>query len=295
VHPSAEPSPAPPAARRDVRLRDLPLPALLPLWLAIGYVMFFVVRFYVVHDAFGGDAHAYWLTAHRDHLYVHAPTERDAYLYSPAFAQFIWPIAALPWPAFFTIWSVLEAVALAWLLVPLGWRLGVPVFMLCGAEFALGEINVFLAVAAVVGMTRAQAWAFPLLTKIAPGLGPLWFLVRREWRQLVLAVATTVIIAAVSFALMPGEWTDWVRFLRHHSSRGTLFFPVRAALAVVLTIFAARTDRRWLLPCAMLLAAPVVHNAAVPTVLAAIPRLRASQRAADGPDPSGAQAALGPA
>ena len=38
--------------------------------------------------------------------------------------------------------------------------------------------------------------------------------------------------------------------------------------------YAARSDRRWLLAVAMLLAAPVVHNAAVPTVLAAIPRLR---------------------
>lgn len=244
------------------------------MWIAIGYVMFFVVRFYVVNGAFGGDAHAYWLTAHRSALYVRAPTEKDAYLYSPAFAQIIWPIAVLPWPAYFAIWTTLEAIALAWLLWPLGWKLGVPVAMLCAAEFVLGEVNLFLAVAAVVGMSRAQAWAFPLLTKVTPGLGPLWFLVRREWRPFFLAAATTLAIVAVSFAADWHAWFDWIHFLRSHHGKGTLFFPLRALLALLLTVSAARVNRPALLPAAMLIAAPVIHNAAVLTVLVAIPRMR---------------------
>ncbi len=294
---AADPTEKPRAGAERVRLRDLSLPALLPMWLAVGYVMFFVARFYVTHDAFGGDAHAYWLTAHRGTLYINAPTERDAYLYSPAFAQVIWPIAILPFHAFLGIWMGLELVALVWLVAPLGWKLGVPVLMLCTAELVLGDINAFLAVAAVLGFTRAQAWAFPLLTKLAPGLGPVWFLVNREWRRLLIATATTLAIVAVSLAFGPSLWVDWIRFLFHHHGKGTLYFPFRAVLAVALTVYAARTNRRWLLPVAMLLAAPVIHNAAVPVVLAAIPRLRANgaQGRASVPAPRGPHTEVGPA
>lgn len=281
----------------SVRLRDLSLPRLLPLWVAIGYVMFFVVRFYVVRDAFGGDSHAYWLTGHRDTLYVNAPTERDAYLYSPAFAQLIAPLTALPWHVFVGLWMALEFAVLLWLLAPLGWKLGIPVLMLCAAELVLGDINVFLALAAVAGFRYPQAWAFPLLTKLAPGLGPLWFLVRREWRPLWMAIGATAAIAAVSVAFAPGLWVDWFRFLTQHQGKGTLLFPVRALAAAGLTVYAARADRRWLLPWAMLLAAPVIHNAAVPTVLAAIPRLQRDRRPAQFsrfPAPNGPHAAEGP-
>lgn len=258
-----------------VKLRDLSFPALLPLWVAIAYVTVFVVRFYLSHHALGADAHAYWLTAHRDELYRLAPTKQDAYLYSPAFAAVIWPVAVLPWPVFLTLWMLLEAAAFGWLLAPLGWRWAVPLLMLCSVEVILGDIAAFLAVAAVLGMRWPAAWAFPLLTKITPGLGPVWFAVRREWRAFGWAVAATCAVASLSWLIAPGEWTAWIRFLRDNRGGGTLFLPVRVGAAFVLTAFAAKRNKPWLLAPAMLLAAPVVHNAGVPTVLAAIPRLRA--------------------
>ena len=55
----------------------------------------------------------------------------------------------------------------------------------------------------------------------------------------------------------------------------TLAFPLvaRLPIALAVAVFAARTDRRWLLPVAMLLACPVVGWGTF-ALLAAIPRLR---------------------
>lgn len=72
----------------------------------------------IVAYRYGYDSHAYWL-AWRHPLYGAAPTTPDAYLYSPAFAQLIWPLAQLPWPVFATIYSLLLLAILAWLLKPL--------------------------------------------------------------------------------------------------------------------------------------------------------------------------------
>ncbi len=47
----------------------------------------------------GWDAHAYYV-AWSGGLYEELPETRDAYNYSPLFAQVIWPLTLLPWPAF---------------------------------------------------------------------------------------------------------------------------------------------------------------------------------------------------
>jgi hypothetical protein len=161
-----------------VRLSDLRLRHVLLLWLA--------GVFAIVHSVpdFGYDSHAYWLTAHHAQLYRIAPTLKDSFEYSPAFAQLIAPVAHfVPWLAFGMLWSLAETIAFSWLLAPLGWRLGVPLVMCCGDEIARGNIYAFLAVAIVLGATRGWPWAIPMLTKITPGLGPVWFALRRDWRH----------------------------------------------------------------------------------------------------------------
>ena len=64
--------------------------------------------------------------------------------------------------------------------------------------------------AIVLGMRWPAAWAFILLTKISPGVGLLWFAVRREWRNLAIALGVTSAIAAVSFVLAPNLWSDFL-------------------------------------------------------------------------------------
>ncbi|HET8536168.1 MAG TPA: hypothetical protein VFL73_03210, partial [Solirubrobacteraceae bacterium] len=94
---------------------------------------------------FGVDAHAYWLTSHRDDLYAIAPRHLDAYQYSPAFAQAIWPLTLLPWPAFCALWLGAVAAAYLWLLapLPLEWRL--PLLLLCGIDVVAGNVWAFFA------------------------------------------------------------------------------------------------------------------------------------------------------
>ena len=92
-----------------------------------------------------------------------------------------------------------------------------------------------------------------------------------------------VILVAVSVAISPGEWSAWIDFLRDSAgdSSGKVYltpvaitFPlvVRFPLALVLVVVAARTNRAWLLPVAMVLASPVVGWGTF-ALLAAIPRL----------------------
>jgi hypothetical protein len=68
-----------------------------------------------------------------------------------------------------------------------------------------------------------------------------------------------------------------------------IYFPLvaRLPLALALTVFAARTDRRWLIPVAMVLACPVVGWGTF-ALLTAIPRLRSPRRTpADEEEPTG--------
>jgi hypothetical protein len=121
----------------------------------------------------GADAHAYWLVGQPGvPLYSALPGELDAYLYSPAFAQAISLVTWMPWPAFVALWLLLEAIAFGWLLAPLGWRVAVPLWLLCSMEISLGNVVGFLAVAAVLGTKRPAVWAAFALTKPSLFLGP---------------------------------------------------------------------------------------------------------------------------
>lgn len=235
---------------------------------------------YLNHGVHGVDSRAYWTAARHGAMYSGEPGKLGAYLYSPAFAALIWPLAQLPVGVFIKTWMVLEAATFGWLLKPLGLRWGVPAFCLCTAEIVIGNIYSFLAVVAVIGLRRPVAWALPLLTKITPGLGPLWFAVRREWRMVAISLGATAAIAAVSFVLTPHQWIDWIRFLSDHQGENQVFLPIRVLLAAALTAFAARRNTPWLLVVAMLLANPMVFRSEMAlTLLAGIPRLVVGERA----------------
>jgi hypothetical protein len=142
------------------------------------------------------------------------------------------------------------------------------------------------------GNRRIQAtgspWCVAAFTKVLPCLGPVWFLVRGQWRPLAGFAATALALLAVSVLVSPGEWAAWVDFLRDSAgdSSGKVYlspvavtFPllVRLPLALVVVVLAARTNRPWWLPVAMVLASPVVGWGTF-ALLAAIPRLRRAAR-----------------
>jgi hypothetical protein len=214
-------------------------------------------------DSFGPghDARAYWAAPIEQPYEPGSVGHESAYLYSPAFLVALTPLRALPWPLFVGLWTAGLLAVLYWLARPL---LFLPLVLLALPEIWGGNITILLAAAVVVGLRHPAAWAFPLLTKVTPGLGLIWHGVRREWSALVLALAVTVAIIAATALLTPGLWAEWFALLT--SSTGSSTVPgsvpiplmMRLPFAVLVMVIAARTDRAWLLPVGILLAMPVI-------------------------------------
>ncbi|RYB95497.1 DUF2029 domain-containing protein [Nocardioides oleivorans] len=268
----------------DVDLRRrLPAFALCLLLAAVGLIETWA---HLEQGGPGWDARAYW-DAWRGPMYDGSVGDPGHFLYSPAFAQVVWPLAQTTWPVFLAVFIVVNAVGLAWLLRPLPLVLSVPLWLAASQEIVSGNVFVPMAIVAVLGMRRPHLWAFVALTKITPALGPVWFAVRGEWSAVVKAAVTTVAVAAVSYVVSPGLWHEWFGFLADQArlSDGAIgyeFIPgplYRIPVALALVVWGARTDRVWVLPVAMLLATPFIWNGSL-TLLAAIPRLRTSGTAA---------------
>jgi hypothetical protein len=214
-------------------------------------------------DSFGPghDARAYWAAPLDDPYVPGSVGQESAYLYSPAFIWTLSPLRALSWPLFLGVWTAGLLVVLFWLARPL---LFLPLLLLALPEIWGGNISILLAAAIVLGFSRSWAWAFPLLTKVTPGVGMLWFAVRREWLNLGLAAAATLAVIATVALFTPGLWADWFQLLLGSTGSSTVPGSVPVALvlrlpfAVALIMFAAWRDMRWLLPIGVLLAMPVV-------------------------------------
>jgi hypothetical protein len=248
-------------------------------WMALipGAILFMAMQTFVYARAgmIGADSHAYWMAVRfPETWYTSPPAYRDAFLYSPAFAQALWPLGQLPWPAFQTVWAIGQVGVLGWLLAPLGWQRALTLAPFLITEMLLGNVYFFFAAALVVSLGRAPgALVLPILTKVAPGVVGLWFVVRREWRQVLWAAGVTVFIVAVSAAIAPAAWLDWLHFLAQSAGQRGGTAALRLLVAVGAVIWAARTGRAWLLAPALILACPVLGGYGPLAVLAAIPRL----------------------
>ena len=237
------------------------------------------------------DAYAYWTT--RDGSFYDASTTGriGAYLYSPAFAQVLAPLVWLPIAVFTALWTALNSATLWFLLRR--WALPSLLFLPIALEVISGNVNLLYAAAIVVGFRWPAAWALMFLTKLTPGVGVIWFLVRREWRSFAIAVGVTATIAAASFALDATQWGRWVDILRvdaagaGEASFSTVgwYLPIglapRLVAAVVVVVVAALTDRRWLVPVAVALAMPVVWLNSLAVLAACVPLARARRPVVD--------------
>lgn len=223
----------------------------------------------------GYDASAYY-AADPTHPYIAQEYgEPGGFYYAPAFAHAIAPLTELPWPVFL---SALTAANLAALWYLLGsWAILALVWPLVWAEFLGGNIDLLIAAAMAAGFRYPAAWAFVALTKVTPAIGILWFLVRREWRDLATVVAATLAVVAVSYLLAPSAWWDWVGLLTGNAGSGDAFLP-RLLAAGALVVGGALAGRRWVIPIAAVLAMPVIWPAHL-TLLLAVPRLLLPDRA----------------
>ena len=204
-----------------------------------------------------------------------------AYPYSPAFAQLVFPLNLLPWPMFVAAWTILLLAAVFFLTGPRLLLLGL---VLGAMEIAGGNISLLLTLAIVAGFRYPWTWAFVILTKITPGIGLLWFVLRREWRQLGIALGATAAIVAVSYLLMPGAWADWIALLAANSGKGGTWAAVpiplviRLPVGVLLLIWGAPRNQRWVVPIAAMLALPALWYGSLSMVLGVIPLTTPEER-----------------
>ena len=226
----------------------------------------------------GQDARCYW-QATLANPYLHSDwTDPIAYVYSPAFLQLVSPLTALPWQAFMAVWTALLIAAVRFLTGPRLLAAGL-LFPFAAMEVAGGNVSLLLAVAIVVGFRWPAAWALVLLTKLTPGIGLLWFAVRREWRSLAIALGATAAIVAVSVVLLPDQWRAWVDVVIRNAGKGgtwaSLPVPlwIRLPIAIAVVVWGARTDRRWTVPVASMLALPALWYGGISMLLAVIPLL----------------------
>jgi hypothetical protein len=248
----------------------------------------------------GFDAFSYW-ALELEHPYARIAGEFGAFPYTPVAARLFAPASLLSWPAFWFLWMSILVGTLVWL----GWRrsLLVLAFPPVAVELYHGNIHLLLAAAIALGLRYPWTWAFVLLTKVTPGVGLVWFAVRREWRQLGIALGVTAVIAAASFAMDARLWQEWitegllpVAGTAVPQPNIPLPLVIRLPAAVLLVAWGARTDRRWTIPAACALALPLMWFSGL-AILAAIPaieRLREDRPTASGAPPGPAPEASTP-
>jgi hypothetical protein len=221
----------------------------------------------------GQDARCYWLPSLLD-PYAHSVwTNPIAYVYSPAFLQLVSPLTRLPWQAFLAVWTLILLLAVRFLTGP---RLLAAGVVFGAMELAGGNISLLLAAAIVLGFRWPAAWSFLLLTKVTPGIGLLWFAFRREWRSLGIALGVTAAVIAGSALMLPNAWPEWIDVLVRNGSRdGTwaalpIALWIRLPIAIAVVAWGARTNRRWAVPVASMIALPAVWYGSLSMLLAIV-------------------------
>ena len=223
------------------------------------------------------DVHYYW-AADPANLYPHPEAgEHNGYNYSPAFEFVAGWWRGLPFEAYAAIWRAVLLAMLVYLAGPftLFALLTVPV----ASEINAANIQIPLALAVVLGFRWPATWAFVVLTKLTPGIGLLWFVLRREWRHLAIAAAATGAIAAVSFVLMPAAWSGYIDLLTGTPAPAVapyyLTFWTRLPVALAFIVVGGLTGRRWMIAVGATIALPVYYITSSAMLVGVLPFLRA--------------------
>jgi hypothetical protein len=228
----------------DMRIR----PRSIALGLGIGWAVAVLITLTRMGDP--ADAWCYYGT---DPAHFYVPGH--CFLYSPPIALATNAIRALM--SFEVFAFVLRLAELTVLIVVTGPAVGLALFIPAVAiELNAANINLLVVGAVLIGFRHPWAWAFVVLTKVTPGIGLLWFAVRREWRNLAIAVGTTAAIAATSWLIAPDLWQQYLPILFSAPDTSIWLIAWRLPLAAIVVVWGARTDRRWAMIVALFLALP---------------------------------------
>ena len=222
------------------------------------------------------DVRAYW-SADPNSLYPSGSDWRaTGYLYSPAFELVAGWGRLLPFEVFTAIWRG----ALLAVLVYLAGPLTAPILLLYPvlSEINAGNIQLLMALAIVAGFRWSGAWAFVLLTKLTPGLGLAWFILRRRWRDLAIAIAVTGVIAAATAVVWPDRWAGYLSLLGGHPAPAVppwnLTFWQRLPVAVAFVLLGGWRGWRWPVVVAATLALPVFYTISPSMLVGTLPFVR---------------------
>ena len=244
----------------------------------------FVLGLTVLTDqsAFNGwDVYAYWAVDVAHPYGTALAPAHGVFLYPPPMAILFAPLGLLPFEALRIIWLIGQLVALAWMTGPLMPLLAVlpPV----RPELVVGNVSLFTAAFLVLALRgRATGWVAAFLPKITPAVGIAWPLFRGEFRIAARAMGLAAIVLIPSLILQPSAWLSWIGAMQANIGvQGDLDLGplwLRLALAFVLTVWAARTGRPWMVPIALALSAGHLWISALSVGVGAIPLARDQPR-----------------
>jgi hypothetical protein len=280
--PPFEPLPADKAALRRRALRD---GLIISGWLA---TIFILVVIPYAGRSFGYDAYSYW-SIDLDDVYGRAVSSNftlGAFRYAPPIALLFAPLGLLPWWLFLLLWEALMVATVCWL----GgrWTLVLLALPPVALELYHGNVHLLMAAAIALGFRYPWTWSFVILTKITPGVGLLWFAVRREWRSLFIALGFTAAISLATLAVAPQLWREWIESLFSNLYEPQFYSvppaaPIRLPIAAAVVIWGALTDRPWTVGIAATLGLPIIWPHGLVLALAAVPFLSLGDRAAARP------------
>ena len=261
--------------------------------LVLAGLLFAAYLFVVVapgQGTFGFDAYAYWSVDLAD-PYRSTAGGLGAFTYTPVIAYAFAPFHLLPWWQFLWLWTAALLATTAWL----GWRwtLAVLAFPPVAIELYHGNVHLLMAAAIALGFRYPAAWAFVVLAKVTPGVGLVWFAIRREWQHLAIALGITAILGAASVVLdlatNAGLWAGWWTSISSTAegvplNQTAIPIPLllRLPVALVLVAWGARTDRAWTVPVAATLALPVLWVSGLSMLAALAPVLQRRRNLTDG-------------
>jgi Glycosyltransferase family 87 len=137
--------------------------------------------------------------------------------YAPVVAWLMEPLTRLSWAGVIAVYLALSLLAVS--ILGRRWTpLLIVAFPPILLELLNGNIHLFMALAIWAGLRWPAAWAFILLTKVTPGAGLIWFVARREWRNLGVALGVTGLIVAVGVAIAPQLWAECAATVGHPSA-----------------------------------------------------------------------------